>query len=62
MYLSTDHYMYVSRIEWNSLRSKGNSRPLSIFEVRSLARRKYSHLSAKRMIEMLTPKCESVDY
>ena len=51
---------FTSNGEWNSLRSKGNSRPLSIFEVRSLARRKYSHLSTKRMIGMLTPKCESV--
>ena len=54
------HTGFTSNGEWNSLRSKGNSRPLSIFEVRSLARRKYSHLSAKRMIGMLTPKCESV--
>ena len=51
---------FTTNGEWNSLRSKGNSRPLSIFEVRSLARQKYSHLSAKRMIGMLTPKCKSV--
>ena len=55
------HAGFTSNGEWNSLRSKGNSRPLSTFEVRSLVRRKYSHLSAKRMIGMLTPKCELVD-
>lgn len=42
--------------EWNSLRSKGYTRPLSIFEVRSSARNKCSHFSMKTMTGMLTPK------
>ena len=60
------HYMYVLKLyyiigfttngEWNSLRSKGNNRPLSIFEVRSKARKRYAKLSEKTMVAMLTPK------
>ncbi|XP_065892094.1 uncharacterized protein [Dysidea avara] len=41
--------------EWNSLRTKGNSRPLSVFQIRADARSKYSHMSVKRMVEMITP-------
>ena len=42
--------------EWNTLRSKGNTRPLSIFELRSNARNKYNRKSIKVMLGMLTPK------
>ena len=42
--------------EWNSLRSKGNTRPLSIFEIRSRARNYCSRLSLKKMLGMLTPE------
>ena len=41
--------------EWNSLRMKGNTRPLSVLEVRTRARNSCSRLSHKKMIGMLTP-------
>ena len=41
---------------WNSLRTKGNTRPLSILQLRSEARAKYSRLGFKRMMNMLTPR------
>lgn len=50
---------FTTNGEWNSLRSKGNTRPLSVFEVRSCARKKYSHASIKNMLGMLTPIRES---
>ena len=43
--------------EWNSLRTKGYSRPLSVFQIRSDARSKFSRMSLKRMIAMITPQC-----
>ncbi len=46
---------FTTNGEWNSLRSKGNIRPLPVFEVRSKARKKYSHTSVNAMIDMLTP-------
>ena len=52
---------FTTNGEWNSLRSKGNSRPLSILKF-VLRPDKNSHLSAKRMTGMLTPKCESASY
>ncbi|XP_065891566.1 uncharacterized protein [Dysidea avara] len=45
--------------EWNSLRSKGNTRPLTILQVRSEARAKYSHIKLARLAGMLTPVCDS---
>ena len=48
---------FSSNGEWNSLCSKGNTRPLTIFEVRSRARSVFSHCSVKMMVGMLTPKC-----
>ena len=47
---------FVTDGEWNSLRSKGIKRPLSIFEIRAQVCRKYSRLSVKIMTDMLTPK------
>ena len=44
--------------EWNSLRSKGNTRPLSVFQVLSDARRKYSRTGLQTMIGMLSPLCK----
>ena len=48
---------FTSDGEWNSLRTKGNSRPLSVFQIRADVRSKYSHMSMKRMVEMITPIC-----
>ncbi|XP_065889311.1 uncharacterized protein [Dysidea avara] len=50
---------FTSDGEWNSLRTKGNSRPLSVFQIRADVRSKYTHMSMKRMIEMITPICEN---
>ena len=41
--------------EWNSLCSKGNTRPLSVFQILSNARRKYAQKKQQTMIEMLSP-------
>ena len=49
---------FCSNGEFNSLRVKGNTRPVSIFEIRRLSRKKYSQFGFKRLIAMLTPKCE----
>ena len=52
-------YMYhagsVGNGEFNSLRAKGYTRPLSIFAVRSQVRNKYARMSHKAMVSMLTP-------
>ena len=44
--------------EYNSMRVKGYTRPLSVIQIRSDAKRKYSSLGVKSMIEMLTPISE----
>ena len=41
--------------EWNTLRTKGNSRPLSVFQIRADVRSKYNCASMKKMVEMITP-------
>ena len=43
--------------EWNSLQTKGNTRPLSIFQIRSDSRDKFSHMGLKKMIKMITVVC-----
>ena len=49
--------------EWNSLHAKGYTRPLSVFQIRSDARRKYAHMSLQKMIAMISPQCkQSKDY
>ena len=40
--------------EWNSLRTKGNTWPLSIFQIRSDARANFSDMGLKKMIKMIT--------
>ena len=40
--------------EWNSLRTKGNTRPLSVFQIRANVRAKYSHISLKKLLRMIT--------
>ena len=47
---------FTTNGEWNSLRAQGNTRPLSVVQLRSIARSKYSHMGYKKMCGMLTPK------
>lgn len=49
---------FCSDGEFNSLRSQGYTRPLSIFKIRSTVRSKYARASKQRMRDMLTPICE----
>ena len=44
--------------EYNSMRSQGYSRPLSVLKIRSNVRSKYARMSKQRMLAMLTPKCK----
>ena len=44
---------FVTDGEWNSLRTKGNTRPLSVLQIRADVRTKYSHMSLKKMTGML---------
>ena len=46
----------VTNGEWNSLRTKGNTRPLSVLEIRSNIRLKYGRMGEKKMKKMLTPQ------
>lgn len=48
---------FVTDGKWNSLRTKGNSRPLSVLQIRADVRMKYSHMNLKKMAGMLTPLC-----
>ena len=59
MYLYMYHVGSVSNGEFNSLRAKGYTRPLSIFEVHSQVRNKYARTSHKAMASMLTPSKSS---
>jgi len=42
--------------EWNSLRTKGNTRPLSIFQIRADARAKFARTGFTKMNNMITLK------
>ena len=42
--------------EFNYLRMKGYTRPLSVLQIQADGRRKYSRLSSKKLLAMLTPK------
>ena len=46
---------FVTNGEWNSLRAKGDTRPLSVFEIQTEVRRKYSRLSASTLVKLITP-------
>ena len=48
---------FVSDGEFNYMRSKGYTRPLSVLQIRSNARNKYSKKAKATMLSMLTPKC-----
>ena len=41
--------------EWNTLRYRGNSRPLSILQIRTECRNKYRAVSKSTMMDMLSP-------
>ena len=51
---------FVTNGEWNSNRTKGNTRPLSVFQIRSDVHSKYSRMGEKRMLKMITPQCKSL--
>lgn len=51
------HIGLVTNGEWNSLRTKGNTRPLSVLEIRSNVRSKYGRTGQKKMKKMLSPQC-----
>ena len=50
---------FATNGEWNSLRENGNTRPLSIFEIRKRVRNQYGKLKESTLLKMLTPKCKS---
>ena len=41
--------------EWNTLRCRGNTHPLSLLQIRANARAKYSRMPKGTMVSMLTP-------
>lgn len=47
---------FVSNGEYNVFRSKGYTRPLSVFQLRSQARKKFVRMSKTTMLSMLTPR------
>lgn len=47
---------FVSNREYNSMRVKGYTRPLSVLQIRSEARKKYSSMGFKSMLKMVTPQ------
>ena len=52
------HAGLVTNGEWNSLRTAGNTRPLSVFQIRSNVRSKYSRMGETKLMKMLTPVCK----
>ena len=48
------HSGFTTDGEWNSLRTKGNTRPLSVLQIRSDVRRKYARLTSKKLHGMIT--------
>ena len=49
---------FITNGEWNNLRLKGRTRPLSIIQIRASVRAKYGRMGYKRMLGMLTPICK----
>ena len=47
---------FTTNGEWYSLRSKGNTRPLSVLQIRSDVCAKYAHSSSRKLHGMLSPK------
>jgi len=56
-YLLINDVGFVTDGEWNSLRTKGNMRPLSVLQIRADVRAKYSRMGFKKLSEMLMPYC-----
>ncbi len=56
LYTNMHNAGVVTDGEWNTLISNGCTRPLSIFEIRSDVRNKYSRTSIGTLTNMLTPK------
>jgi len=50
----------VSDGEFNYLCMKGYTRPLSVLQIRADVCRKYSRLSSKKLLAMLTPNSKSL--
>lgn len=46
---------FVSNGEFNSMRVKGYTRPLSVLQIKADCRKKYSKMAKRSMLEMLTP-------
>lgn len=46
---------FVSNGEYNSMRVQGYTRPLSVLQIKSGARKKFLNTGKKTMIDMLTP-------
>ena len=44
--------------EFNYLRTKGYSRPLSVLQIRSDVRKKYARIQKSTLLAMLSPLCE----
>ena len=49
---------FVSNGEFNYMRSKGYTRPLSVLQIRTNVRTKYNKIRQKTLLAMLTPKCK----
>jgi hypothetical protein len=53
---------FTTNGEWNSLHQRGNTRPLSVLQLRSIARSKYSRMGYQTMMNMLTPRGMTYSY
>ena len=58
IFINLTYTGFVSNGEYNSMRANGYSRPLSVLQIKVNARKKYSRMGKKAMIDMLTPKSE----
>ena len=47
---------FVSDGEFNFLRTKGYTRPLSVLQIQSNVRNKYSKMSLQKMLALISPK------
>lgn len=47
---------FVSNGEYNVLRAKGYTRPLSVLKIKADVRVKYSKMGIKKMTEMISPE------
>ena len=46
---------FVSNGEFNSMRVKGYTRPLSVIQIKANSRKKYAQMARSTMLDMLTP-------